>query len=462
MGQTRRHFLHTGAGAGAGLALSPVALASAAQNQSAAGTRAQGSANDNIQIALIGAGGMGMGDLRYALSLPGIQVVAAADVYDGRLKRCRELWGDGLFTSRDYREVLARKDVDAVIVATPDHWHAQIATDAMNAGKDVYLEKPMIQRLEDGPPLIEAARKTGRILQVGSQYVSSIIYHKVRDLIGSGAIGTLNMVEAVLDRNTAMGAWQYTIPPDASPQTVDWDRFQGRAPKRPFDAKRVFRWRNYQDYGTGVAGDLFVHLLSGIHVATNSLGPVRAYATGGLRYWDDGRDVPDVMLALYDYGKTESHPAFNLALRVNFKSSVPQERFEFRFVGSEGIIDAGSTVKLSKPPRETEPGAWVDTFARETQQEYMKSYRQQYPRREASADTMLPQQVEEFVPPPGYSAHLEHHRVFWSAVRSRKPVVEDAVFGMRAAGAALLSNLSYAGNRIVGWNPQAMQVKKSA
>src|SRR5216684_3486880 len=263
------------------------------------------SQNDVIQLALIGAGIQGQGDTGTALQVPGVKLVAVADCYDGRLAHAKELWGgpsgNDLFTTRDYREILARNDVDAVLIATPDHWHKQAAVDAMKAGKDVYLEKPMIHVYPDGPEIIDAARSTNRILQVGSQRVSSIVYAKAKELLASGAIGKLNMVTAYWDRNSSMGAWNYTIPPDASPETCDWPRFLGTAPKIPFSAEQFFQWRKWKAYGTGVAGDLFVHLFSGTHFITGSHGPTRGVATGALRYWKDGRDVPDVMLGLFDY-----------------------------------------------------------------------------------------------------------------------------------------------------------------
>ena len=437
---TRREFLKTTS--------AMAAMPAAAQNVSA---------NDRIRIALIGAGGMGSGDTQYALSMPGVELAAVADVYDGRLTRAKERWGNALFTTRDYREILARKDIDAVIIATPDHWHSQISIDALNAGKDVYCEKPMVQSVGEGRKVIEAQQKSGRIFQVGSQYVSSLVYQKARELLKAGALGELNMVEAWLDRNSAIGAWQYSIPPDASPQNIDWDRFLGKAPKRPFEPVRLFRWRNYRDYGTGVAGDLFVHLLSGLHFSAGSLGPTRVYATGGLRYWKDGRDVPDVMLALLDYPKTEAHPDFTLALRVNFASGGSTENFGFRFVGSEGVMTTGmSALTLARHPRETEPGYTIGTFAKATQDAFLRQYREKYPEQRPTADAMRPDREERFAPPPGYDAHREHHRNFYSAVRSRKPFLEGAVFGFRAAGPALLSNVSYFEERVCKWDPQSM------
>jgi predicted dehydrogenase len=418
----------------------------------------QNSPNNRIQIALIGAGGMGMGDTRIALGVPEMQLVAAADVYDGRLTRVKEIWGKDIFTTRDHREILARPDVDAVIIATPDHWHATITREALNAGKHVYCEKPMVHSVDEGPGVIEAQKKSGRILQIGSQYASSSIIHKMRDLLAQGAIGKLNMVEAWLDRNTAMGAWQYSIPPDASLQTVDWDRFLGKAPKRPFEPIRLFRWRNYNDYGTGLAGDLFVHLLTGLHVVTNSLGPERIYAVGGTRYWKDGRDAPDVMLGTMDYPETDKHPAFTLMLRVNFKSSLAEESFGFRFVGSEGTMTTDmSKLELTKQPRETEPGFTLDAFPKRVQDAILKEYHEKYPPKRPSADTLRAVKTQSYSNPPGGDAHREHHRNFYRAIRDNKPFFEDGVFGFRAAGPALLCNASYFGKKQQKWDPVGMK-----
>jgi predicted dehydrogenase len=414
-------------------------------------------ANDKIRIATIGHGGMGAGDTRYASSIEGVELVAVCDLYEGRLARAKEIYGDKLFTTRDYREIIARKDIDCVIVATPDHWHAPICIAAMEAGKDVYCEKPMVHAIGEGKAVVDTQNRTGRIFQVGSQYVTSLVYQKAKQLVSSGAIGTLNMVEAWLDRDTAIGAWEYSIPPDATPATVDWDRFLGSAPKRPFDPVRFFRWRNYQDYGTGVAGDLFVHLLSGLHTVTGSIGPERIMSSGGLRFWKDGRDVPDVMLAMLDYPAQPAHPEFSLSLRVNFKSGIGSERFGFRFIGSEGIIDTSmSSLVLQKTPPEAEPGYTIGTFSKAIQEQFIRDYRQKYPLIRTSADGMRPQSSQTFAPPPGYDAHREHHRAFYEAVRTRKRPVEDAVFGFRAAGPALLSNVSYFEKRICRWNSETM------
>ena len=415
--------------------------------------------NDQINVALIGAGGRGQGITASALKIPGIKLVAVADCYDGRLAHAKELWGagtsnGGIDTTRDYKQVLDRKDVDAVIIGTPDHWHRQASVDSMSAGKDVYCEKPMIHEYADGPIMIEAAKKHNRMLQVGSQRVSNIIYMKAKELLAAGAIGKLNMVQGHWDRNSAQGAWEYTVPLDASTQTCDWPRFEGSAPKHAWDPERFFQWRKYKDYGTGVAGDLFVHLFSGTHFITGSNGPTRGYATGGLRFWKDGRDVPDVLLGLYDYGD------WNLELRVNFVNG-GSESEGFTFTGTEGTMEiTNAGLIVNKVPRELGPGYSIGSFTKEMQRELTTQYQAQHPddyaRRNAQLD---PAAVETYHAPRGYDDVVDHFRNFFNSVRTRQEPIEDATFGYRAAGAALLSLVSLERGEAVRWNPETMKLE---
>ena len=408
-------------------------------------------ANDNIQIALIGAGIQGQGDTRNALLVPGVKLVAVADCYQGRLDHSREMWGNDLFTTRDYTEVLARKDIDAVIVGTPDHWHMKVSIDAMKAGKDVYCEKPMIHLYSDGPEMIAASKSTGKILQVGSQRVSSVVYAKAKELLASGAIGELNLVTARWDRNSSMGAWNYSVPLDASPETCDWPQFLGTAPKIPFNAEHFFQWRKWKAYGSGVAGDLFVHLFSGTHFITGAQGPTRAVASGALRFWKDGRDVPDVMLGTFDYPE-----GFNLSLRVNFVDG-GDESEGLIFTGSEGTMEiAGNSVSVNRSLRQKGPGLTVGTFTEAMQKQMYAEYDAKYPAQHPTG--LPPLGYDKFVAAPGYSDSYDHFKNFFDSVRSRKPVVEDAEFGFRAAGAALLANRSYEKDAVVHWDPVAMKL----
>jgi predicted dehydrogenase len=447
-GFNRREFLKTAASASAGAALAGrVHALKAAQQEPAAPI----AANDHIQIALIGAGGQGQYDTSIAVQVPGVKLVAVADCYDGRLAHSKEVWGDDVQTTRDYREILTRKDIDAVIVATPDHWHKQASIDAMQAGKDVYCEKPMIHLYADGPEMIEVSRATRKILQIGSQRVSSMIYQKAKELLAAGAIGKLNMVTAHWDRNSAIGAWDYTIPLDASTETCDWPRFLGTAPKIPWSPEQFFQWRKWKAYGSGVAGDLFVHLFSGTHFITGSKGPTRGMATGGLRFWKDGRDVPDVMLGLFDYPE-----GFNLSLRVNFVDG-GEESEGLIFTGDEGTMEiAGNAVSVNRVPREREPGYTIGTFTEAMQKRILAEYRAKYP--VTHPEGQPAPGYEKYEAPAGYSDSYDHLRNFFASVRTRTPVVEDAVFGFRAAGAALLSNVSMERGAVVQWDPETMKL----
>jgi predicted dehydrogenase len=417
------------------------------------------SPNDKIRIAGIGMGIMGNQDIDTAIKVPGVELVAACDLYTGRLERVKEKYGKDIFTTRDYREILNRNDIDAVVIATSDNWHARISMDAMNAGKSVYCEKPMVHKLSEGLDVIATRDKTKKTMQVGSQRVSSIIYRKAKELYKTGIIGKLNCIEASFDRQDALGAWEYTMPTDGSPQTVDWDRYIAGTPKIPYDAKKFFWWRNYRDFGTGVAGDLFVHLLSGIHLLTDSKGPEKIFSSGQIAYWKDGRDVPDIMVAIMHYPETKEHPSFEVMLRVNFISG-NGEKSVTRFIGSEGIIEMGdngfviTNSIMSKAPG---IGGWdaLDTYPKAMQQELLKRYNEKYTKEE---QTRPVKPGMNYTAPEGYDEHLEHMANFFDGARNGKPVVEDPVFAFRACAPCLACNDSYFQKKIINWDPVNMKL----
>jgi len=415
--------------------------------------------NDKIRVATIGMGIMGHADTDTALKVPGVELVAVCDLYTGRLIRAKEKYGNQVFTTQDYRELLARKDIDAVIIATSDNWHARISIDAMNSGKAVYCEKPVVQKIGDGLPVIAAQKKTGKPMQVGSQRVSSIVYSKAKEVYKSGAIGQLNCVEAFYDRQSALGAWEYTMPTDGSPETVDWDRYIEGMPKMPWDPKKFFWWRNYRDFGTGVAGDLFVHLLSGIHLMTDSLGPKIIFASGQTCYWKDGRDVPDIMTAIMQYPETKEHPSFQVMLRVNFISGQGEKGIT-RFIGSEGVMDMldnGFSLTHSMMSKAPGIGGWdsIYSYPQAMQDELMKQYNLKY----SAEDQKIPEVPGvEYVAPEDYDEHLEHFTNFFDGVRENKPLVEGPEFGFRAAAPTLACNDSYFQKKIINWDPVNMKI----
>ena len=416
------------------------------------------SANDQVNLALIGSGIQGIYDTNSALQVKGVKLVAACDLYKGRHDRAKELWGKDIAVTSDYREILKRKDIDAVIVATPDHWHKRISVEAMKSGKAVYCEKPMMQQFDEGSDFVNAQKETGRIFQVGSQGMSSLGNEKAKQLYEDGAIGEIVMLDMFNDRYSSEGAWQYPIPPDANPDTVDYDTFLGSAPKTEFDLVRFFRWRNYKDYGTGVAGDLFVHAFSTLHFIISSTGPVRALSTGGLRYWKDGRDVPDVTMTFYDYPEAKNHAAFNAAFRVNFIAG-NGGGYGFKLVGTEGEMHVGqNSVKLVRSKLSMVPGGYsLISYTKETQNEIRREYEQIIDANRKS-DLNVGETIYE-APNDYKGGHYDHFYNFFQAIRGKFNTVEDATYGFRAAGAALLANESYYTQKPVSWDPDKMELK---
>lgn len=421
------------------------------------------SANDTIRIGVIGFGIMGLNNLRTSLRVPGVELAGVCDLYKGRLERARELYGKTLFTTQSFSELLDRKDIDAVIIATSDNWHDLIAIEAMRKGKAVYCEKPLMQHIDQGLNIIKAQKDTGKVLQVGSQGISSIVYAKAKELYQKGEIGNLNCIEASFDRHDALGAWQYTMPLDASAQTVDWKRFNRANPGAAFDPKQFFWWRNYREHGTGVAGDLFVHLLTGIHYITGSHGPSRIFASGDTSYWKDGRNVPDIMAGVMDYTATPQHPAFQVLLKVNFVSGGERpDDSRVRFYGSEGSIDfgwSGIAVHRNKLPKAPGYGGWdaLETYPKAMQEQIVAAYNAKWPEADRNKKKLEPITFEA---PKEYDEHLDHHINFYEGVRTGKPVIEDALFGFRAAAPCLLANKSHFQNKIMHWDGEGMKMGK--
>ena len=419
------------------------------------------SPNDRIRLAVIGFGIQGHSDLSTALKVPGVELAGVCDLYSGRLENAKELYGKDTLTTKNYLEILDRSDVDAVILATSDHWHARLAKEAMRKGKAVYCEKPMVHKISEGMDVVDTQRSTQKVMQVGSQRVSSIVYAKAQELLGSGEIGKLNMVNAVYDRQSSIGAWEYTMPLDASPDTVDWNRYVEGMSNIPFDPKKFFWWRNYRDFGTGVAGDLFIHLLSGTHFISHSIGPDKIYSSGEIAYWKDGRDVPDIMTGILHYPQTAAHDAFLLTLQVNFISGTGGQEV-IKFIGEEGTIELrgnGLTVHHSIMPKAPGFGGYdaLFTYPKDMRDRLTQAYKEKYSDEDRKAVT---KPDIDFKAPAGYSDHLDHFTHFFDAIRTGKPVVEDPTFGLRAAAPALACNDSYFQQKIVFWDPEKMKLRK--
>ncbi|MGC1597632.1 MAG: Gfo/Idh/MocA family oxidoreductase [Candidatus Acidiferrales bacterium] len=445
---TRRDFIRIGAGS---VALGAAAKATLLNPAPMWGVGRAVAPSDRVRFASIGTGTRGCELLQASLDVPGIECVAVCDLYDSRHEAARESVKKQIPVTRNYHEILDRKDVDAVIVAVPDHQHRRVVLDACAAGKDVYCEKPMSHNVEDGFAMVEAVRKNNRILQVGSQRVSSVVYAKARDLYAAGALGDVLYIEGSSDRNSASGAWVYPIPPDANEQTIDWNEFLVDAPKRPFDAARFFRWRCFSDYGEGLPGDLFVHLMSGIFfISGMNEVPQRAQSSGGLFHWKDGRDFPDLIETLYDF------PNVRVALRCNLNNAGGEP---IRLCGTEGTMEINGQT-LTYVPQDVSPKP--ETYSTKG---WPARLRNQYLAQWA-ADHPLPPprdyqtiEAETFTAPAGYDDVSAHQANFFDAVRTRKPVVENEEFGNHAAIGCHLANYAYFKKTIATWDAGAKTIR---
>ncbi len=285
----RRNFVKQSANAGALVGISALL-----------GTRTV-AANDKIGIGLIGCGGMGRMNLMDFLKNPEVEAVALCDVYQPNLEKALALTQGKARTYSDYRKLLENRDVDSVIIATPDHWHALPCIEACNAGKDIYVEKPISNCIGEGRLMVEAARRNNRVVQVGLQQRSGTHFQRAVKSVQEGQLGKVHYVQCwnhEFSKPEGMGN-----PPDSDPPPgLDWDFWLGPAPKVPFNKNRfggTFRW--FLDYGGGKLADWGSHLIDVVHWAMKVEAPLSATSSGGKYYLTDNRDTPDTQEVIYEY-----------------------------------------------------------------------------------------------------------------------------------------------------------------
>lgn len=253
-------------------------------------------ANNRLTVGYIGVGGQGMAHVKSQKDNAGdnnIAQVAVCDVWTKRIEGAKKFIGGNCEGYDDYRRLLERKDIDAVTISTVDHWHAPCSIDAMNAGKHVYVEKPMTRYLGEAFAIHDTVKKTGKILQVGSQGCSDRKWHVAADLIRAGKIGPLVLGQDSYMRNNPKGEWNYTIDPDAKANNLNWNAWRGQVKHKDaaeFNADHYFRWRKYYPYCAGLLGDLFPHRLHPLMLASgNPEFPLRVVSVGNAKIHTDSK-----------------------------------------------------------------------------------------------------------------------------------------------------------------------------
>jgi predicted dehydrogenase len=449
----RRKFLEKSAlVAGASAAASALAAAKPVAAQSApALNNTAGLSAKPVRLGFIGVGIRGTLLMEAAAGISGVGIVAAADCYKGHLERAGELITPAPATTGDYEAILARSDVDAVVIATPDHWHLKIAQDALAAGKHVYCEKPMTHSWEEGEAFIAAVEKSGKLLQVGSQYMSMGCAQQARDLIKGGRLGQVTLVEGKIHRNSSTGAWYYPIPPDASPSTVDFKSFLGSAPARDFDLRRFFQWRLFWDYSGGLPTDLFVHLITATHMLMGVQEPDSVVSMGGIYHWKNYREVPDQMTSMVSYPE-----GFVLRLTSTAENAHPGPILTF--YGTEGTMEYdGGSMRVFTEPRTESFGYSVHSWPRATTEQFRKLVNLK--------EDLTPLDGPAAAEPIEWKSNDEdstraHMRNWVEAIRGNGKPIEDVRFGHHAALVGHMCNVSYrAGGKTARWNRTTRKVE---
>jgi predicted dehydrogenase len=415
--------------------------------------RSNSSPNDAINVGMIAVGARAHDLMESIKRIEGTEIVAVCDAYKGRVERAIERTEGRAKEYRNYKEIISDQSIDAVVISTPDHLHKQQIIDASNAGKNIYVEKPMTYRVEEGVEIINAAKKNKVTFQVGSQGVSSVLSRKAKEIVASGRLGQVTMVRAYYNRNTASGAWIYPIPPDASPKTVNWEMFLGTAPRHDFNLERFFRWRCYKDYSGGIATDLFVHLCNTIHYIMGAKMCSSVMAMGGLYRWKESRDVPDTLNASLEYPE-----GFMVSISSTFNNQ-KMGGSGIQFMGTEGSLELAGGRLIFSPEEVNEDNGWiVNSWPSKLEEAY---YEDPKIREEEMPWTRDPRVIPdaEIYREEGIDDTTLHMAEFFDAVREGTQTKEDATVGHHAASCAHLVNLSVEKKKIIHWDAAKDTVK---
>ena len=277
-----------------------------------------------------------------------IKFTGICDIYDTKAKLAAETCGSDVTRFKSYQELLASADIDAVIIATPDHCHAPMILEAAKNGKHVYVEKCLTRTAGEAVDVKRVVSESSIKFQLGHQLRQTASYHAAKELISKGVLGKISLIQTNSNRNSANGAWVYNIPPDASPQTIDWQQFI-LDQKTAFDTDRFFRWRKYWDYSTGLLGDLMTHDFDAINQILALGIPESVVSSGGIYYWQDGREVPDVLQVVMEY------PQRNLT--YNYSATQSNQRYRPNIImGNEATMQIGAKVEVFPDPRSKKYG----------------------------------------------------------------------------------------------------------
>lgn len=442
----RRQFLRKSSLlAAAGTTVGSARRAAAQINNSA------GASLKPVRLGFVGVGIRGTLLMEAAAGIAGVQVAAAADCYKGHLVRAGELISPAPAVTGDYKEILSRADIDGVVIATPDHWHLKITQEALAAGKHVYIEKPMTHSWEEGEAFIAAAEKSGKAVQVGSQYMSMGCAAEAAAFIKSGRLGQVTLVEGKIHRNTATGAWYYPIPPDASPATVDFARFLGSAPPREFDLRRFFQWRLFWDYSGGLPTDLFVHLITATHQLMGVQEPESVFSFGDIYHWKNYREVPDQMTSMVRYSE-------GFVLRLSATASNGHPGPILTLYGSEGTMEySGGSFKFYYEPR----GEGFSYSTHSWPAATTAQFQQLMSLNDALGPIDSPAKASpvEYTSPDDEDSTRAHIRNWVEAIRTGRKPIEDVRFGHHAALVGHMCNLSYKAGKPARWNKGTRKVE---